>query len=86
MNKDERDILINNLTENLPVFRAKMGLSQAALANLVGISRQTLVAIERRKRKMSWKTFLACVLVFQNQPDLEELLRLYGIVPDKLGI
>ena len=57
MNKDERDILINNLTENLPVFRAKMGLSQAALANLVGISRQTLVAIERRKRKMSWKHF-----------------------------
>ena len=63
-----------------------MGLTQATLASMIGISRQTLVAIERRKRRMSWKTFLACVLVFQSRPDSNELLRLYGIALDELNI
>ena len=38
INKDE---LIDCLTEELPVLRAKIGLSQDDLSEIIGISRQT---------------------------------------------
>ena len=61
LNKDE---LIKRLTNELPVLRAKIGVSQDALSNIIGISRQTYSAIETGKRQMSWNTFLSLVLVF----------------------
>ena len=60
----DKDHLISILTEELPVLRAKIGLSQDELSNIVGISRQTYSAIETNKRKMSWNTFLSLLLVF----------------------
>lgn len=61
LNKDE---LIKRLTNELPVLRAKIGVSQDELSNIIGISRQTYSAIETGKRLMSWNTFLSLVLVF----------------------
>lgn len=61
LNKDE---LIKCLTNELPVLRAKIGVSQNELSNIIGISRQTYSAIETGKRQMSWNTFLSLVLVF----------------------
>lgn len=61
LNKDE---LIKRLTNELPVLRAKIGVSQDELSNIIGISRQTYSAIETGKRQMSWNTFLSLVLVF----------------------
>lgn len=42
----DKDHLISILTEELPVLRAKIGLSQDKLSNIVGISRQTYSANE----------------------------------------
>ena len=61
LNKDE---LIKRLTNELPVLRAKIGVSQDELSNIIGISRQTYSAIETGKRQMSWNTFLSLILVF----------------------
>lgn len=60
----DKDRLISILTEELPVLRARVGLSQDELSNIIGISRQTYSAIETNKRKMSWNTFLSLLLVF----------------------
>ena len=61
LNKDE---LIKRLTNELPVLRAKIGVSQDELSNIIGISRQTYSATETGKRQMSWNTFLSLILVF----------------------
>lgn len=61
LNKDK---LINQLTNELPVLRAKIDISQDELSNIIGVSRQTYSAIETGKRKMSWNTFLSLILVF----------------------
>lgn len=61
LNKKE---LINILTKELPVLRAKIGVSQDEISNIIGISRQTYSAIETGKHQMSWNTFLSLVLVF----------------------
>ena len=42
---------IENLTKNLVVLRMMLHLSQSDLAELIGVGRQTLLAIENRKRR-----------------------------------
>lgn len=48
-----RDELIMTLTAELPVMRARLGMSQEVMASAIGVSRQTYSAIETRTKKMS---------------------------------
>lgn len=84
MNDAQKEKLIDNMSANLPVLRTKADLTQARLAEMIGISRQTLVAVENKKRKMSWNTFLSCCLVFKANPETSKLLDVYHIVTDEL--
>ena len=81
---ETREQLIENMTENLPVLRAKLRLSQEELAKMVGISRYTIMLIETRKRKMTWNTFLSLVLLFDKNDDTQMLLRVLGIYTEQL--
>ena len=53
----EKDSFIATLTPHLAVLRTQADVSQEEIANLIGISRQTYSAIERKVRKMSWNTY-----------------------------
>ena len=64
MASDARDVLIEKMTENLPVLRKKLKLSQENLAKFIGSSRYTVMLIETKKRRMTWNTFLSLVLLF----------------------
>lgn len=57
--------LIEALRNDLPVLRARVGLSQGAIADKIGISRQTYSSIETGKREMARTTFLALVAFFK---------------------
>ena len=46
--EDKREDVINILTEELPLLRAKLGISQENLCDIVGISRQTYSGIGNR--------------------------------------
>ena len=63
-----RDELIMTLTAELPVLRARLGVSQEVLASAIGVSRQTYSAIETKTKKMSWTIFMALIAVL----DLKE--------------
>ena len=52
----EKEKYISALTPELVVLRTKAEISQEELAELIGISRQTYGAIERKVRQMSWST------------------------------
>ena len=84
MNESVKEKMIENMTKNLPTLRAKASLSQARLAEMIGVSRQTLVAVENEKRKMSWSIFLSCFLVFNKNPETNVLLNVYEIYTDEL--
>lgn len=81
---DTREILIDKMTENLPVLRKKLKLSQENLAKFIGSSRYTVMLIETKKRKMTWNTFLALVLLFDKNEDTAVLLRALEIYTDEL--
>ena len=65
---------MDKLIKNLPVLRATINMTQAQLAEKVGVSRQTIVAIETRKRLMSLTLYLAIVCVFQNHDDSKKMI------------
>ena len=76
-----QDEYIERMVKNLPVLRAAIGFSQAQLGKKLGMSRQTIVAIENGKRPLSWSLYLAMVLIFnQNEisSKLVESLDLYS--------
>lgn len=80
----DKEQLIGILTEELPVLRAKVGLSQDDLSNIIGISRQTYSSIETKKRKMSWNVYLSLILVFDNNEKTREMLNAFGAFPQDL--
>lgn len=80
----DKQQLIDILTDELPVLRAKIGLSQDDLSQIIGISRQTYSSIETKKRRMSWNTYLSLIFVFENNAKTKKLLEAVGAFPDSL--
>lgn len=82
INKDE---FIAKMADNLLVLRTKLQLKQSELAGKVGVSRQTLLDIEKKKRPMSWNTFVALVAVFRENSETSDLLDHFGIYSAELS-
>lgn len=80
----EKDGFIASLTANLSALRTQAEISQEELANLVGVSRQTYSAIERKIRRMSWSTYLSLVLFFDHNQKTHRMLRALSIFPRQL--
>ena len=72
------------LANYLSPLRAKAGITQDSLANMIGISRQTYYAIENRKRNMSWSTFIALIFYFDANERTKEMLHSLGLFPNGL--
>ena len=81
LNKDK---LIDILTEELPVLRAKLGISQDEISNIIGISRQTYSSIETKKRRMSWSTFMSLILLFGYNEKTTNIVEAIGAFPPSL--
>lgn len=75
---------IENLTNNMVVLRTMLHLSQSDLADLIGLGRQSLVALENKKRRMTWSVFLSLVFVFMQNDETKVLLELFDIYNDEL--
>ena len=80
----EKDEFIATLTPNLPALRTLAEISQEDLANLLGISRQTYSAIERKLRRMSWSTYLSLILFFDHNQKSHKMLRALSLFPKEL--
>jgi transcriptional regulator with XRE-family HTH domain len=74
----------NTLADNLPVFRAKLGISQKELADRVGISRNMLTYIEGKKKEMSWVSFVALSFMFLRNKQTEPILKSLNIYTKEL--
>lgn len=84
LTEEERQTYMNALAEELAPLRAKAGISQVELCNLIGISRQTYSAIEGRKRAMTWSTYLSLILFFDRHRGTREMLRHLKAYPEEL--
>lgn len=75
LSENDKNDLISALTAELAVFRTKAGISQEELAGLIGVTRQTYGAFERKTRRMTWSTYLSLILVFDYNENTHNMLR-----------
>lgn len=80
--ENEQNSLIELLTDELPVLRARLRISQDDLSRRIGISRQTYSLIETKKQKMTWITFMALIAFFQNNSKTKSDLIDIGLITD----
>lgn len=76
---------MERMADNLPVLRKKAELTQTALAELIGVSKFTILSIEKKQRKMTWNTFLSLVLVFTKNKETDKMLTLFEIYTDEFN-
>lgn len=60
----EQEILIEHMVDRLPALRKKYGISQTELGEKIGLSRQTISAIERKTTPLTRTTMLAILMFF----------------------
>lgn len=82
---EDKAKLIDILTKNLPVLRAKIGVSQEEVSNIIGVSRQTYSSIETLKRPMTWSMFLSLILFFGCNDGTSAMLDGMGILTPQLN-
>jgi len=76
----DKELVMQNLCENLPILRKKLGLTQEDLAQQLGITRQTIASFEAKKRKMNWVTAVALLMFFSLNVSTSVLLGPLGIL------
>ena len=84
LSEKEKNALIEKLTPELPLLRTKAEISQEEVANIIGTSRQTYGAIERKTRKMSWNTFLSLVWFYDYNRKTHKMIRSMSAFPHEL--
>lgn len=73
------DTCINILAKELPVLRKMAGLTQKDLAEILGVSRQTITNIESGASKMKWSLFLAIMFIFDLYHTTSDYLKTMDI-------
>jgi len=88
---EEQAKMVTLLTKTLPHFRANLRLSQKALGDKIGVSRQTISSIERGEYRMPWSIFLAITYFLKvnngaiSQENMTDADRFLLIIKHKTG-
>ena len=81
---EQKIVLMKNLASSLPAMRAKLGISQAELAEKIGITKHVLMDIENEKREMTWMLFVTLTLLFMQNKETKALLPAIDKYTDEL--
>lgn len=84
LSEKEKTALLDKLTPELPLLRTEANISQEEIANIIGVSRQTYGAIERKVRKMSWNTYLSLILFYDYNKKTHAMIREHPAFPHEL--
>lgn len=84
LSEESKSNSIKNMSDNLVSLRTMLHLTQAQLAEIMGVTRQTLVLYETGKRVMTWNTFLSLMFIFTQKRETRELLNILNIYTDEM--
>ena len=82
---DYKDKVIDKMMSNLVPLRTMLHLTQEQIAQLIGVTRQTIVAFETGKRRMTWGTYLSFLFLFYSNSSTRSLLEIMEIYPKELN-
>ncbi len=81
----QKDKYLIAMTDNLRMLRVRLGLTQVEMAEMIGVGRQTYLAVEKKHHKMSWNMFLSLLMIFTKNKETDTLLAASGIYTDELN-
>lgn len=81
----DRNKYTTAMAENLSTLRTKLGITQDELASLIGVTRQTISAIENKSRKLTWTNFLSLLFLFTQNDKTRDLMPVLGIYTQELS-
>ena len=73
---------MKTLCSNLTMLRAKANLTQAQMAEIIGIPRTTYSAVEQGTRKMTVQVCIAISNYYLNNSETSDLMHFIGISKD----
>ena len=71
---DAIDTCINILCESLPSMRDVLGLTQLEFSRIIGISRQSVIELEHKKKKTTRAVLLAITAYFTLREESAKIL------------
>ena len=80
ISSDDKQELCRKLASNLSTLREKAKLTQDELADRVGVSRQTISAIENEKRDVQWSNFSVLIMFFANDNEIKQIMYAMGLI------
>lgn len=83
-NQIDKEKLIDKFIYELPILRARIGMTQDEISEIIGLSRQTYSSFETRKRKMTWSNYMSILFVFYFNPATREAVENAGVFPEEL--
>jgi DNA-binding XRE family transcriptional regulator len=84
INDELKTEVMDNMAQNLVVLRTMLHLTQAQLAEIMGVTRQTLILYETGKRKLTWGSYLSLLFILNNNQSTKPLLGIMRIYPEEL--
>ena len=85
MSTKDRDKIMDEFIDLIPVLRTRLGITQIELADRVGITRQAMVYIEGKKRPLMWSVFLSIFFIFFLEPKTRPFLVASGVIDTELS-
>ena len=80
VSSDDKKELCKKMASNLATLRTKANMKQEELAERLGLSRQTISAIENERRIMEWTTFSVLVMFFAKDEEIRQIMIALGIL------
>lgn len=84
IDKEAKKAYCERLSKNIPVLRAKLGVSQTELAQRVGIARSSLALYEVGKKELPWSAFVAMLMLFRSNEETKAVFNSLEIYDKKL--
>lgn len=69
-----RDEIISRVSEKLRILRAEVGYTQDKMADIIGISKKTLVQIEKGRAQAGWSIVVTICALFRETESIQFLL------------
>ncbi len=74
LTNNEKELIMEEFVDIMPMLRTRLNLTQEQFGKTIGMTRQTIIYIENRKRKLTWSLFLSMVFVFYMNADTRPFL------------
>lgn len=69
-----KESFIEIVSKQLRTIRLEYHLSQASFSEMIGITKKTLVQIEKERTLASWSVCVTSVLLFENTETIKDML------------